>query len=141
MPAINSVSKPFNFPTIIQNGEIPFAVSDATTGGASKITVDGGLLFLGSMDTAPKTISGITASPGNHAWLQVTSDNGYTISTTTPPVLISGTTYPTAIGTTLPYVLNIPIGSVASGVVTQLVKSDLRLGFAVTSAGVVLLPV
>jgi len=114
----------------------PFVV---TWDGISNLSVNGGFVLLGVLSTTPYTVAALDLTAGTHAWLKVTSSDGYTISGT--PVIEVGTAFPTAqtfAGSS--YTLKIPIGFVSSGTVKQLVFQNIILGYTVSTNGVALLP-
>jgi hypothetical protein len=118
----------------------PYQITwDAT---AATISVLGGLLFSSSIDTSPISVTAVTgvagaASSDNYIWLEIDSTDGYTVDTAQ---IQTGTAWPTLIGTSLPYTLNIPLGQIVSDAVQQYRRDHIYLALANTSAGITLIP-
>jgi len=112
----------------------PFAISLS----GSDISVAGGYLFSSSLDTSPLWVSAVTELSGPYVWLKMTSANGYEIQSA---VIEAGTAWPTTlVGTTLPYVLYIPLGQVVNDEVQQFRRDHLFLAAAHGTPGTILIP-
>lgn len=114
-------------------GTFPFLIENNEEG----IAVAGGFLFNSTLDTSPINVSAVTELTGDKIWLKVTADNGYDVDSA---VIEADTTWPTLIGNTLPYILNIPLGIIVSDAPQQWVRDHIYLTSAVGTPGIILIP-